>query len=415
MSLKDYEIGQKIGDGAYSMVFVVTRFVDKKVYALKKVRINGLKEKEKKNAVNEIRILASIQNKYVIGYKDAFYDQECESLCLIMEYADGGDLQQRIKSYQKMGKYMSEKFIWTLAVQITCGLKALHDLGIVHRDIKSANVFLTSDGQIKIGDMNVSKIAKGCLEHTQTGTPYYASPEVWKDLPYDHRSDLWSLGCVIYEAICLKPPFNGEDMKTLYKKVIKGEFPPLPRTFSKDLHTLVSGLLQVNPENRIGCEQILALPGSLRYITENSVTQTENLLLKTIHFTGSIKKIVENLPRPNFEDLRTWEEAQEVEKKPGKIHLGFPAMKKNRDKSVPIKRILRERERENSEKSLKNSKQYRNLVLKQNFGALKLPKVNSQIKSVARNMKGKEFTIVERVKSEKFSRNPTTNRSLVKL
>ena len=415
MSLKDYELGQNIGNGSYSMVFVVTRLADKKVYALKKVRINGLKEKEKKNAVNEIRILASIKNRNVIGYKDAFYDQESESLCLIMEHADGGDLQQRIKSYQKMGKYMSEKFIWTWVVQTTCGLKALHDLGIVHRDIKSANVFLTSDGQIKIGDMNVSKIARGCLEHTQTGTPYYASPEVWKDLPYDYRSDLWSLGCVIYEAICLKPPFNGEDMQSLYKKVIKGEFPPLPRTFSKDLHTLVLGLLQVNPANRLGCEQILALPGSLRYITENSVTQTGNLLLKTIQFTGSIKKFVENLPRPNFEDVKMWEEAQEVEKKPEKIHLGLPAMKKNRDKSVPIKRILRERERENSEKSLKSSKQYRNLVLKQDFGALKLPKVNAKMKSVARNMQGKEFTIVPRVKSEKLSRNPATNRSLVKL
>lgn len=83
------------------------------------------------------------------------------------------------------------------------GLQALHDRQIVHRDIKCANVFLTKDGMLKLGDLNVSKVAKRGLLQTQTGTPYYASPEIWQDKPYDYKSDIWSIGCVLYEICAL--------------------------------------------------------------------------------------------------------------------------------------------------------------------------------------------------------------------
>jgi NIMA (never in mitosis gene a)-related kinase len=118
------------------------------------------------------------------------------------------------------------------------GLKALHDLKIYHRDLKSANVFLSKDGTAKIGDMNVSKLAKNGLLYTQTGTPYYASPEVWMDKPYDLKSDIWSCGCVIYEMACLKPPFRAEDMDGLYKKVIRGNYAKLPSHYSVDLNNV---------------------------------------------------------------------------------------------------------------------------------------------------------------------------------
>ena len=104
------------------------------------------------------------------------------------------------------------------------GLKILHDQRILHRDLKCANIFLTKDGQVKLGDLNVSKVAKKGLLYTQTGTPYYASPEVWQDKPYDKKSDIWSLGCVLYEIVTLKPPFRADDMKGLYRKVLKGIF-----------------------------------------------------------------------------------------------------------------------------------------------------------------------------------------------
>lgn len=160
MSLSEFTVLEKIGDGAYSDVFRVRRIADRKVYALKKVKLGKLKEKEKANALNEVRILASINNPFVIQYKDAFFDEKEGWLCLIMEYADGGDLYQKILEHTKKKSLIDEKLIWSVAIGVVNGLKALHELKIFHRDLKSANVFLFKDGRIKLGDLNVSKQAK---------------------------------------------------------------------------------------------------------------------------------------------------------------------------------------------------------------------------------------------------------------
>ena len=149
---------------------------------------------------------------------------------------------------------MKEEEIWSIFYQMVNGLNALHKKKIVHRDIKCANVFLTKDGVVKLGDLNVSKIAKAGVMQTQTGTPYYASPEVWQDKPYDKSSDIWSLGAVLYEMVALNPPFQARDMKGLYNKVIKGVYPKIPQTFSSDLASMIATLLKVDPKKRPSTE-----------------------------------------------------------------------------------------------------------------------------------------------------------------
>lgn len=124
-----------------------------------------------------------------------------------MEFADNGDLDHKISEFKKKKQFMNEGEIWNIFVQLVSGLSFLHKAGIVHRDIKCANVFINSDGSVKLGDLNVSKYAKCELLRTQTGTPYYASPEVWENKPYDSKCDIWSLGCVLYEMTALRPPF----------------------------------------------------------------------------------------------------------------------------------------------------------------------------------------------------------------
>lgn len=139
------------------------------------------------------------------------------------------------------------------------GLKALHDSKICHRDLKCANIFLTSKGEAKLGDFNVSKVLHRGMLHTQTGTPYYASPEVWQDKPYDQKSDIWSLGCVLYEMLNKRPPFKSNSMKDLYKKVILAKYSPMKSEgiFPAELFTLVKIILNPNPRLRPSCNTLL--------------------------------------------------------------------------------------------------------------------------------------------------------------
>ena len=258
--MQNFTIINKIGEGAYSTVYTVRRIEDNNLYALKKVKIKNLSLKEKQNALNEVRILASVNSPFVISYKESFIDEKDQTLCIVMEYADEGDLFQKITLYKKLHVTFDENDVWKIFIQITKGLHDLHEFNILHRDLKSANVFLFRDGTAKLGDLNVSKISFRGLGCTQTGTPYYASPEVWKDNPYDLKSDIWSLGCLCYELLMLKTPFRADSMENLYRKVMKGEYPEINKRYSNKFDDIISYMLQLKPENRPNTEQILNLP-----------------------------------------------------------------------------------------------------------------------------------------------------------
>ena len=304
--MNDFQIINKLGEGAYSTVFKVKRNIDNKIYALKKVKILNLSEKEKENALNEVRILASVKSNFVVSYKEAFFDEKDNTLCIIMEFADRGDLYQKIVQHKKSANFFEESDIWRIFIQLVKGLKSLHDLKILHRDMKSANVFLFSNGSAKLGDLNVSKVAKRGLGYTQTGTPYYASPEVWKDKPYNNKSDVWSLGCVLYEMITLRPPFRAQNMEGLFNKVCKGQFSRIPERFSDDLFHVVQFLLQVNPNSRPSCEQILNHPivqKRIEYFKSFAGEEDteDKCLLKTIHMPKNLLFLSDKLPKPNYD------------------------------------------------------------------------------------------------------------------
>ena len=274
--MENFKIIDKIGEGAYSTVYTVKRIEDGNLYALKKVKIQSLSEKEKQNALNEVRILASVNSPFVISYKESFIDETDKTLCIIMEYADEGDLFQKITLYKKLHTSFEENDVWKIFIQITKGLHDLHEYNILHRDLKSANVFLFRDGTAKLGDLNVSKISFRGLGCTQTGTPYYASPEVWKDNPYNLKSDIWSLGCLCYELLMLKTPFRAESMEALYRKVMKGKYPEINKKYSKKFDYVISYMLQLKPENRPNTKQILNIPEIQDKIKELNIFPIES-------------------------------------------------------------------------------------------------------------------------------------------
>ena len=310
--MNGFKILNKIGEGSFSTVLKVQRKKDGIIYALKRVKFAKLSEKEKSNALNEIRILASINNKNIISYKEAFFDENDSSLDIVMEYADHGDLFQLITEHKKTKTHFKEEDIWNTLIQLLNGLKTLHELNILHRDLKSANVFLFKNGVVKLGDLNVSKITRKGMGYTQTGTPYYASPEVWKDKPYDSKSDIWSLGCVIYEMCALNPPFRAQTMEELFKRVIRGYYPDISNKYSKDLSEILKLMIQTEVGARPSCDELLKMPIIKQRIDyfnnknnngnelkeENETLHKE--LLSTIKIPKNMSNLSRNLPKPNY-------------------------------------------------------------------------------------------------------------------
>lgn len=219
-----------------------------------------------------------------------------------MEFADGGDLLSKISKHKRQRTSISEAEVWSILGQLLRGLKKLHKMQILHRDIKCANVFCAKDGTVKIGDMNVSKVNKKGLARTQTGTPYYTSPEVWKDQPYDSKCDIWSVGCVLYEAAALNPPFRATSMDELYRKVVRGVYPPLSSAYSEDLQSVIKSMLQVNPKTRPSVDQLIAMPAVIR--KGSSASELDGTmaggLLGTIAMPRHINQLSNRLPAPNY-------------------------------------------------------------------------------------------------------------------
>ena len=173
-----------------------------------------------------------------------------------MEYADDGDIAHKIKENLKRRLRFDESTLWEWIIQLLEGLKYLHDNKIMHRDLKCANIFLMKNGQIKIGDLNVSKLAKNNMAQTQTGTPFYLSPEIWKDQPYDYKCDIWSVGCIIYELCTSRPPFRGTSMKELSHNVLTGYYLPISG-FSNDMRDIIAKMLVVDPKRRASTDELL--------------------------------------------------------------------------------------------------------------------------------------------------------------
>ena len=400
-SLSDFEKIKTLGKGSFSIVYLVKRKKDSKIYALKSVFLEKLEKKQQENSINEVRILASIHHQNVISYKEAFWDDNTSSLNIVMEYADDGDLYSKIKRYKEMHLFFEEKKIWEMAIQIIQGLKALHDKNIMHRDLKSENIFLMKHNQCKIGDMNVSKVLKERLLQTQIGTPYYASPEVWMNKPYSFKSDLWSIGCVIYEMCELRTPFKGKDMDELFINICLNKVERINEKYSDELWLIIKRLLEVNVEKRFDCEQFLQCDIIKKKIIELNNSQECNQyeenssLLETIVFSD-IKDIKKQLPcKKYYNDDSTTESNSKKEKeniKENKNTLLIKELRKELE-NVKYRQELRIKERKELKSKKGNNDNIEMNSIKQKIKhwdiKFKNIKIKSNLKTYINNNKNK--------------------------
>ncbi|NXW37355.1 NEK5 kinase, partial [Phaetusa simplex] len=287
-----YEIIKKIGEGSFGTIFLANGKVDNEQCVIKEINLTKMPVKEKEASQEEVILLAKMKHANIVTFYDSL--REKNKLYIVMEYCDGGDLMKRIN--MQHGVLFDEDQILSWFVQISLGLKHIHDKKILHRDVKAQNIFLSNNGKVaKLGDFGIARQLNSTMEfaHTCVGTPYYLSPEICENRPYNNKTDIWSLGCVLYELCALKHPvstFEGNSLHQLVLKICRGHFHPVSPNYSYDLRILISQLFKISPRDRPSINSILRKPFLqklvLRYLPPElfflSVTQ-EDLSHTVIH------------------------------------------------------------------------------------------------------------------------------------
>lgn len=259
VSLRDFEVMQQLGKGSFGTVHKVRRRATQEVLVMKLISIRQLGYRGQQEAQNEVNILASLSHPYVVRYYNSFVENQ--TLHIVMEYCEKGDLSQIVSGQR--GKALPEPRIWKYFIQMCLGLEYIHSKKILHRDIKTLNVFLARDESLRIGDLGVAKrlINTAAFAHTIVGTPYYLSPELCEDKPYNIKSDIWALGCVLYELCTLKHPFEANNQAALFMKIIRAQYTAPSEAYSQELRRFVAICLMRDYRKRPSCDEILRTPG----------------------------------------------------------------------------------------------------------------------------------------------------------
>ena len=274
MSLNNYEILEILQKEENVALIKMRNKIDGNIYLLKNINVKRLNKNQKERAINEIQILSSLNHPNIIKFKEAFFDKPSNTLNLAMEYTDNDNLSVKIHFASKKKLYLEESIIWDVLIQILIGLNYLHKKGIIHKNIKSKNIFLTRKRLVKITDFSSCYIInKENKNKYQTGLESYIAPELLKEQQYNDKCDIWSVGCIAYEMASLSLPFKGKDNESLFNNISSGKFNPVPDFYSKNLKSLINDMLIIDPTKRPSIDNIL----------NNSIIQEKKVQIKIIY------------------------------------------------------------------------------------------------------------------------------------
>ncbi|CAG9325960.1 unnamed protein product [Blepharisma stoltei] len=271
--MEGFKIIKLLGEGAFGKCYLCENNSDKSTCVIKQIDISRMSSQEKKEAYHEAKVMSAFDHPNIIRFRDV-YTTTNGKLNIVMDHADGGDLATKIK--EQRGRPFNENQILDWFVQICLAMKHVHDRKILHRDIKGQNIFLMKErNMIKLGDFGIAKVLNHTIDkaRTQVGTPYYLSPEIIENRPYSFKSDVWSIGVLLYELCALRPPFDGNSIHQLSCNIVRGIYTPLSNNFSKDLKNLIGQMLSLDPNKRPNIAQILKMP-FVRNRVQNFLSET---------------------------------------------------------------------------------------------------------------------------------------------
>ncbi|KAF2749131.1 G2-specific protein kinase-like protein nimA [Sporormia fimetaria CBS 119925] len=293
-----YDALEKIGHGSFGVIRKVKRKSDGYILCRKEISYHKMSQKEREQLQSELAILKDLRHPNIVKYYERDHLKASQDLHLYMEFCGNGDLGKVIREMKAKKELAQEDFIWSIFSQIVSALYRCHygedpppsgsnvlGMGpnakpgsgkpmILHRDLKPENIFLGENNCVKLGDFGLSKIIQSHdFASTYVGTPFYMSPEICKAEAYTLYSDIWALGCIIYEMCSQDPPFNAKTHFELIQKIKLGKYPPIPKVYSPELSNVIASCLQVVPQHRPTTAQLLNLPVVKMMRKEQEVVQ----------------------------------------------------------------------------------------------------------------------------------------------
>ncbi|EEQ97886.1 serine/threonine-protein kinase Nek3, putative [Perkinsus marinus ATCC 50983] len=250
-----------LGHGSFGKVYLVLHAPSKELRVLKQMDVDGSKISDdkdpRKEALREAWVLKKMNHPFIISYHDVFVTPR-QKMCIVMSYADCGDLHTFLKRRRGL---LAEEEVLRMFTQLCLALDHVHQQRVIHRDLKSQNVFLHGIHRtVKLGDFGISRVLEQTrdLAHTMVGTPYYLSPEIIMEQPYGFKSDIWSMGVILYEMLTLRHPFDGRNIQHLAMRILNLKFDDPDKTkYSAESCEMVRMLLTRESEKRPSCDDIL--------------------------------------------------------------------------------------------------------------------------------------------------------------